>query len=176
MLIEADQQVLEATGGECATHAIVPVGVGSIAQAVTMHFKSALRERTNTQSTVVMSVEPTTAVSFKTSLEAGEMTIVPTEDTIMCGMNCGTVSTTAWPILKRGVDVSIAVTDHQAHTAVIDLARNGIKAGPCGAATLAALRVACACACGSDLDIGLNRNAIVVLYCTEGSRDYAVPN
>ncbi|KAK3936103.1 hypothetical protein QBC46DRAFT_395888 [Diplogelasinospora grovesii] len=56
----------------------------------------------------------------------------------MCGMNCGTLSTTAWLALKEGVDASVVVEDKQAHEAVLELEGVGVKAGPCGAATLAA--------------------------------------
>lgn len=169
MLDEADAQVPSGTGGLAATHAIVPVGVGSVAQAVTQHFKSS--ERTASPVTV-MTVEPNTASSLKTSLEAGAMTTVPTEDSIMCGMNCGTVSTTAWPMLKAGVDAAIVVTDPEAHQAVLDLGFLGIRAGPCGAATLAALRRAVE---ERRQELGFHGSSVVILFCTEGERDYETP-
>lgn len=169
MLNESDEQVLEHTGMGSVTHAFVPVGVGSIAQAVTQHFKD---ERRTAGHAKVVTVEPTTAASLKTSLDSGMISTIPTEDTIMCGMNCGTVSTTAWPILKKGVDASVAVTDVEAHQAVEDLRALGVGAGPCGAATLAALRRA---VLDRGVDLGLDQNSVVVLYCTEGPREYEVP-
>lgn len=169
MLDESDKQVLERTGGVSVTHAIVPVGVGSIAQAVTQHFKSFER---STSPAKVMAVEPDTAASLKTSLESGTITIVTTEDTIMCGMNCGTVSTTAWPVLKAGVDASILVTDIETHQAVLDLEVLGIHAGPCGASTLAALRRAVS---ERREELGLDNSSVVVLFCTEGAREYETP-
>ncbi|KAI8963566.1 pyridoxal-phosphate dependent enzyme family [Daldinia sp. FL1419] len=172
MLAESDRQMLEFTGGKPATHAIVPVGAGSIGEAVTAHFKSA-SWRKDFGLAKVFSVEPTTAACLLESLKAGKGVPVPTEDTIMCGMNCGTLSTTAWPILRDGVDASIAVTDLEAHNAVQELEDRGIHAGPCGAATLAALRRACA---DTKQELGLDDSSIVVLYCTEGPREYAMPS
>lgn len=152
-----------------ATHAIVPVGVGSIAQAVTQHYK---RPEKPGGPVTVMTVEPDTASCLKTSLETGTMTTVPTEDSIMCGMNCGTVSTTAWPFLKAGVDAAILVTDTEAHQAVVDLEALEIRAGPCGAATLAALRRTVE---ERGEELGFNESSVVVLFCTEGARDYDRP-
>jgi len=40
----------------------------------------------------VLSVEPDTASSVTTSLRAGRITPVSTADTVMTGLNCGTVS------------------------------------------------------------------------------------
>lgn len=166
MLNESDEQVVEQTGSGSVTHAFVPVGVGSIAQAVTQHFKDS--KRTSGPAKVI-AVEPTGAASLKKSLEAGSISSIPTDDTIMCGMNCGTISTTAWPILSSGVDASVVVTDAEAHRAVQDLRAHGVDAGPCGAATLAALRTA---AREKRQELGLDQNSLAVLFCTEGSREY----
>jgi diaminopropionate ammonia-lyase len=168
MLVEADRQTLAATGVKTATHAFVPVGVGSIAQAVTQHHKSQDVE----SSVAILTVEPDTAAGLKTSISAGRITPVTTQDSIMCGMNCGTVSSTAWAVLKSGVDACVVVTDAEAHRAVVDLEELGVKTGPCGAATLAALRRACE----DDREkLAIGKDAVVVLYCTEGPREYEVP-
>ncbi|KAI1759685.1 tryptophan synthase beta subunit-like PLP-dependent enzyme [Hypoxylon sp. FL1150] len=171
MLAESDRQVLDLTGGKSATHAIVPVGAGSIGEAVTAHFKSSSRKNKSGTATV-LGVEPTTAACLFQSLEAGKSVPVPTEDTIMCGMNCGTLSTTAWPVLRDGVDAGVMVTDIEAHNAVEDLKARNILAGPCGAATLAALRRACK---DAKQKLRLDGTSIVVLYCTEGQREYSIP-
>ncbi|KAI2631408.1 tryptophan synthase beta subunit-like PLP-dependent enzyme [Hypomontagnella submonticulosa] len=172
MLAESERQVLEATGGKPASHAIVPVGAGSIGEAVTAHFKAASR-RKEVGSARVLSVEPTTAACLVESLKKGVNTSVQTADTIMCGMNCGTLSTTAWPVLRDGVDAAVTVEDIEAHDAVKELEGRGIKAGPCGAASLAALRRVCS---DAKQELGLDETSVVVLYCTEGPRDYAVPS
>ncbi|KAK1763117.1 tryptophan synthase beta subunit-like PLP-dependent enzyme [Phialemonium atrogriseum] len=170
MLDESDAQVLAHTGGKPATHAVVPVGAGSVAQAVTQHFKAAARPGGATAR--VVAVEPTTAASLRAALEAGCVVAAPTGDTIMCGLNCGTISTTAWPVLERGVDASVAVSDAEAHEAVKELEGLGVEVGPCGAATLVALRRVVG---EKREELGLDQDSVVVLYCTEGPREYEVP-
>ncbi|KAI1193749.1 pyridoxal-phosphate dependent enzyme family protein [Nemania serpens] len=170
MLAEADRQVLEATGQIAATHAIVPCGAGSVAEAVTAHYKASGRASRAT----IIAVEPTNAACLHASLKAGQPVTVQTEETIMNGMNCGTLSTTAWPVLGAGIDASIVISDAEAHAAVQELKAAGILAGPCGAAALAALRKACAETSARD-ELGLDGRAVVVLYCTEGPREYPVP-
>lgn len=169
MLGESDGQVPEHTGGKQPTHAIVPVGVGSIAQAVAQHFKDASRLGSKAK---VISVEPTVAPSLKASIEAGQVVEIPTGDTIMHGLNCGTVSTIAWPVLKNGVDACVLVTDTESDQAVRDLKELGVEAGPCGAATLAALRRAVS---ERREELGLNEDSVVLLHCTEGPREYEIP-
>lgn len=168
MLDESEDQVLEHTGGKPATHAIVPVGAGSIAQAVAQHFKAASRPAGTAK---VISVESTMAPSLKASLEAGGIVTIPTDDTIMYGLNCGTVSTIAWPVLRNGVDACVLVTDTESDTAVQELKGLGMEAGPCGAATLAALRRAIQ---EKREELGLNESSVVLLHCTEGPREYEV--
>ncbi|KAK1757759.1 tryptophan synthase beta subunit-like PLP-dependent enzyme [Echria macrotheca] len=172
MLDESDVQVPEATGGKTATHAIVPCGCGSVARAVTQHYKSKVREATGAPAATVIAVETSSAACLTASLEKGEMTRVGTGSTIMCGMNCGTLSSTAWPILKEGVDASVIVSEMEAHGAVLELHQKGVEAGPCGAATLAALRKVCK---GYRAELGLTRESVVVLHCTEGMREYIPP-
>lgn len=170
MLNESDLQIQEATEAKSASHAFIPVGVGSIAHAVTKHYK---KPPPGTQSRAsVVTVEPTTAACLRASLEAGRMTTVETGDSIMCGMNCGTVSSTAWPTLASGVDADVTVTDKEAHAAVSELSTMGLQPGPCGAATLSALRKACL---EAREELGFTQDAIVVLFCTEGKREYEIP-
>ncbi|KAI0886982.1 tryptophan synthase beta subunit-like PLP-dependent enzyme [Annulohypoxylon maeteangense] len=171
MLAESDRQVLELTGGKAASHAIVPVGAGSIGEAVTAHFKNSARWK-DSELVKVLGVEPITASCLFNSLKTGKSVSVPTEDTIMCGMNCGTLSTTAWPVLRDGIDAGVVVSDLESHNAVQELNARNIGAGPCGAATLAALRRACT---DAKQELGLDDTSIVVLYCTEGQREYPVP-
>jgi diaminopropionate ammonia-lyase len=58
----------------------------------------------------------------------------------MAGLNCGTVSSLAWPSIHRGLDAAATVTDDDVTSAARDLAENGVPVGPCGAAPLAAAR------------------------------------
>ncbi|KAK0748478.1 tryptophan synthase beta subunit-like PLP-dependent enzyme [Apiosordaria backusii] len=173
MLAEYGAQISQQTdGGEGATHVFVPCGCGSIARAVTQYFKDSERENHHAQ---VVAVEPDSAACLQASLQRGEMTTVETGDeTIMCGMNCGTLSGSAWGVLEKGVDASVIVTDKEAHQAVTDLEKEGIEAGPCGAATLAGLRRICGDGAARER-LGLGKDAVVVLFCTEGRREYEVP-
>ncbi|KAI9870607.1 MAG: hypothetical protein M1830_004052, partial [Pleopsidium flavum] len=132
MLQEIDKQVLE-IAGKPADLVVFPVGVGSLAQAVITHYKNPALL------TALLAVEADTAACLLASLENGAMTSVSTGDTIMCGLNCGTISSIAWPMLRDGIDATATVTDVEAHHAVCHLQSLGSSVGPCGAAPLAAL-------------------------------------
>ncbi len=159
MLAEMDDQL--GLDGPRLSHVVVPMGVGSLAQAVLQHYRSgsAIRPR-------VIGVEPTTAAGITRSLLAGHVTSVHTTETIMAGLNCGTPSQAAWPWLSGGLDAAVAVTDPEVLEAVRDLHLAGVGAGPCAAAALAALRVIVAEG-GAD-QTSLGPNAHVVLIGTEG--------
>jgi diaminopropionate ammonia-lyase len=160
MFAEIDEQLREA-GTDRIDLVVAPSGVGSFAQAVVAHYRS------TEHTPAVLSVEPDTASSVTTSLCAGRLTSVTTADTVMTGLNCGTVSELAWPILQFGLDTSVTVTDTEAVTAVHELARLGVDSGPCGASTLAGARAVLA-----DPDrrtaLGIADDAVVVLLSTEG--------
>jgi len=164
MMVEIDHQTQEQVG-KAADLIVVPIGVGSLGQAVVAHFKS------RPSSAAVLAVEPDTAACLKTSLENGRMTSIPTENTTMCGMNCGTVSTLAWPVLRDGVDASIAVTDAEAKSAQDILTETQINVGPCAAATLAAIIKARGD--GNRGYLYLNADSVSVLLGTEGPRGEA---
>ncbi|WVF67790.1 hypothetical protein IAT40_002551 [Kwoniella sp. CBS 6097] len=139
------------------THVIVPVGVGSLALAAVLAYQNT--------STEIITVEPSTAACLQRSLREGRNTPILTGDTIMPGLNCGTVSEQAWPHLKAGIkaDHTISITDEEARAAMQALEQQGIRVGPCGAAPFAALKHA-----------KLSPEAIVVLICTEGSQSSAI--
>ncbi|KAF2195484.1 tryptophan synthase beta subunit-like PLP-dependent enzyme [Zopfia rhizophila CBS 207.26] len=164
MLSETDRQ-LKAIVGKPATHAIASVGVGSWAQAVSMHYKA------KTPTGTVITVEPETAACLKASLDAAEITPIITRHTIMDGMCCGTVSSTAWKILQRGVDASVTVSDVEVHRDLQYLHSQGIKNGPCGAAPLSAVRKLC-----KEKKLSLSDDSVVILFSTEGARAYEVPD
>ncbi|KAI5859870.1 tryptophan synthase beta subunit-like PLP-dependent enzyme [Durotheca rogersii] len=175
MLAESDRQVLAAAGRRPATHVVVPAGAGSIAEAVTAHFRGKQTSDSDSTSPVrVLTVELTTAACLLVSLRVGVPTTVPTGDTIMCGMSCGMLSTTAWPVLQTGVDAVVSVTDAEAHAAVEEFKSLGVLAGPCGTATLAALKKVCADG-NTRRELGLDESSVIVLYCTEGAKEYPIP-
>ncbi|KAH6714622.1 tryptophan synthase beta subunit-like PLP-dependent enzyme [Leptodontidium sp. MPI-SDFR-AT-0119] len=159
MLSEIDREL----EGKPPDLIVTLVGVGSLAQAIISYSK---RSGRNTR---VLAVEPDTAACLWTSLSNGTSTPVKTSSTIMASMNCGTLSTTAWPILKAGVDVSVTVSDIEAHQVVQKLFSLGVEAGPCGAATLAGLQYA------ASTDLNLTLESIIVLLSIEGARAYTAP-
>jgi diaminopropionate ammonia-lyase len=141
---------------------VVPVGVGSLAQAVVAHYR-----RPGVAHPSVLSVEPDTAACLLTSLAHGAPTSVATGATVMAGLNCGTVSSSAWPVLQRGCDAAVAVTDDDALQASSDLKSLDVSSGACGAATLAGARaVLLDSRRRADLDVP--DDAVVVLLSTEG--------
>lgn len=73
-----------------------------------------------------------------TSLAADEPTTIGAgQDTAMAMLQCGTVSLTAFPILRAGVGCCLAIEDSAALAAVVALRSSGIETGPSGAAGLA---------------------------------------
>ncbi|CAI7569680.1 unnamed protein product [Penicillium glandicola] len=144
---------------------ITPAGVGSLAHAVAKHCKSQ-----STPMSVVV-VEPDTAACISSSLTAGKPVTVQTSSTIMDGMDCGTVSSTAWPDLQRLVDACVTVSSYESHCAVQYLTSKSVAAGPCGGASLAALRQL---AKSKEATSPLNKDSVVVLLSTEGAREYPV--
>lgn len=164
MLHEIDQQLSDC--GICSTMMITPVGVGSLAHAVVKHCKS------GSKPVSVVTVEPDTAACLYESLKSGTVVSLDTSPTIMSGMNCGTVSLTAWGTLRRFVDASTTISCFESHSAVKNLAEHGVQAGPCGAASLAALKLI---ASMNQKTLNLDKDSLVVLLSTEGTRPYKIP-
>jgi diaminopropionate ammonia-lyase len=135
---------------------VVPMGVGSVAQAAVTHYRS------GSVTPALLGVEPANAACVTRSLQAGELLTVPTQETVMAGLNCGTPSSLAWPVVRAGLDAAVTVEEHEAVQAVEDLGRAGISSGASGAATLAGLRAA------RQL-LELSEHSTVVLISTEAA-------
>ncbi|KAF2000544.1 tryptophan synthase beta subunit-like PLP-dependent enzyme [Amniculicola lignicola CBS 123094] len=163
MLKETDRQ-LQNMASNPATHTIASVGGGSWAHAVCVHYKS------KNPTAAVVAVEPESAPCLEESLKNGKITILTVGRTIMNGMNCGTVCYTAWDTLRNGVDASVVVSDLEVHKDLQYLHSQGVKNGPCGAAPVSALKRLC-----KDEKLALGRDSVVVLFSTEGAREYVVP-
>ena len=139
MFAEIDAQ-LSAADVSAVDLVSVQVGVGSLAQAAVAHYRSsALAAPARPR---LLSVEPDTAACVLRSLADGALVSVPTDVTVMNGLNCGTPSSIAWPYLRGGLDAAIAVTDDEARDAIASLTSAGVAAGPSGAAGFAGLRAA----------------------------------
>ena len=168
LFAEADAQ-LAGQGIDHVDLVVVPVGVGSLAQAAVRHYRAAAHPP------VVLSVEAENAPAILESLQAGETLQVPTSFTIMSGLNCGTPSENAWPYLVSGLDAAITVSDTDAGRAVRDLQALDVDSGPCGAATLAGARKVLGDAeRRAVLDLG--ERAVVLLVSTEGRAANPLPD
>ncbi len=145
----------------------VPVGVGSLAAAMVRHY----RRHGLKQPPHIISVEPVGAACLLESVKANASVTVPEGlGTIMAGLNCGTLSTIAWPILKRGVNIALEIEDHWAENAMEMFKENGITSGESGASSmaglLALLQDESTQPCREYL--GLNDETRVLLISTEG--------
>ena len=172
LFAEADEQLSDAGLGR-ADLVVVPVGVGSLLQAALAHYRG---ERT-APGTAVVSVEPEAAACVAPSLAAGRPVTVESGVTVMAGLNCGTPSSLAWPYMEHGLDAAVAVSERADVQAAHDLAALGVAAGPCGAAGLAAARLALTGEGAQDRreHLGIGPDSVVVLVVTEGSAANPVP-
>jgi diaminopropionate ammonia-lyase len=115
---------------------VVQIGVGSLAAAVTRHLRSGGGKR----DPVIVGVEPEGAACAFESAAAGEPVSVPGPHTsVMAGLNCGTLSSLAWPVIRDGVDIFVKVSDEEAFESMRMLAADGIVSGESGSAGLAGL-------------------------------------
>jgi diaminopropionate ammonia-lyase len=156
---EADAQL----SGEAPDVALIPIGVGSLAVAAAAHWPG---ERPR-----LVGVEPTTAACALESVRAGEPVTVPgPHDSIMAGLNAGSVSQLAWPVLRDRFDAFCTIGDSWAEDGMRRLAALGIEAGEVSGGTLgAALAV-----CGEDqarAGLGIDGATTMFLLLTEGLTD-----
>lgn len=157
------------------THIFLQTGVGGMAAAATAHV---VRKFGADRPTIVL-CDPDKSACVLASIEAGAPTAIEGDlDTLMAGLACGEVSALAWEILRDHGDAAIAVTDDFAITAMKWLAcpiggDTPIVAGESAVAGLEGLAVAM-----KDPDaramLGLDANATVLLFGTEGDTDPAL--
>jgi diaminopropionate ammonia-lyase len=166
---EVTGQLAEAGGTEPDV-VVIPVGVGALAAATIRHYKAGAAERP----VRLLGVEPESARCVTESLRAGHLVNLPFPQTsIMSGLNCGTPSQVAWPLVARGMDAMAVVSDGWAMAAMRSLAAAGVVAGETGAAALAGLQALSADRAGdaARAALGLGKESSVLLLCTEGATD-----
>ncbi|TDD48109.1 diaminopropionate ammonia-lyase [Saccharopolyspora elongata] len=147
---------------------VVPMGVGALAAATVRHYR---RPEASAKPRLV-GVEPLSADCVLASLRAGRPVTIPgPHDSIMAGLNCGTPSQLAWPLLRDGMDVVAAIDDTRACAAVRQLAGVGIVAGETGAAGIGALAELRDEAGQARVASGLSPVASVLVVVTEGATD-----
>ncbi len=152
-------------------------GVGALAAAAVDYGASLSSEKRP----VAVCVEPTAAACLLESARSPDGTPVSAAgnlSTIMAGLNCGTPSFTAWPIICNGIDVFLSISDRYATRAMKtyfyphkDDAR--IVSGESGAAGLGALLAILESASLAEVRRHLNLGAEsdILLLNTEGATD-----
>lgn len=171
---EVDDQ-LRAGGHAEPTVVIIQAGVGGIAAAAVRHYTA----REEQPSLAV--VEPEEAAPLLASAMTPDGTPAPASgrlQTIMSCLNCGTVSLTAWPVVRRGADIFFTIEDSHAASAMRRLAHPEpgdprVVAGQSGAAGLGGLLALCSepALAGARETLGLDATARVLLVSTEGAID-----
>ena len=163
---EIDDQLAAADLGPLDAY-VVPVGVGAFAKAALDHWPAGPPD-----GPLRIAVEPLAADCLYRSIAAGEPTVAPgPHDSIMAGMNCGTVSMIAWPVMRDRVDWCVAIEDDYAAEAMRALAAEGLVVGETGAAALGALLALLAEAPDGLAAVGLDASSTVLCLCTEGATD-----
>ena len=144
--------------------ALIQVGVGALAVAAIRHFAG--------RETVVVSVEPDDAACVLESAEAGRIVTVPGPHRfIMAGLNCGTPSLIAWPVMRDGFTAFVSVDDARAVQAMRLLANDGLVSGETGASGAAGLLELCAGDPATRRALGITSSAFVLLISTESATD-----
>src|SRR5699024_10514995 len=151
----------------------------SLLQAALAHYRAGANSGQGGErsGTAVVSVEPDSAGCMGPSLAEGHPISVETGQTIMSGLNCGTPSSLAWPLISNGLDAAGTVSETAAIEAAHRLADLGIAAGPCGAASLAGVRASLT---GEEQvsrrrHLGVDSDSVIVLTITEGAEANPVP-
>jgi diaminopropionate ammonia-lyase len=149
-------------------------GVGSWAASIIGYI---MKEWQNPPACI--SVEPHSANCVFESIKIGnQVSIEKNGTTTMAGLNCGSVSTLAWNILKNGLIGSISISDKLSEEAMMTLASptpgdSIIISGESGASGLGALIGLCKT---DELNhfkekIGLSKTSTVLVINTEGDTD-----
>jgi diaminopropionate ammonia-lyase len=154
---------------------LLQAGVGGLACAGTLFYW-----RRGPRPTLIC-VEPTDADCLRESIASPQGGIregVGKQSSIMAGLNCGTPSLLAWPLIRVGMQGFLAIDDDYAREAMRRLAsrRGGdprAVAGESGAAGLAGLLALCQEGGLAAIrgQLGLDPSARVLLINTEGATD-----
>jgi diaminopropionate ammonia-lyase len=132
---EVEEQLVR-PGCPRPTLVVVQIGVGSLAAAVVGFYRARGRESVPR----ILGVEPEGAACAFESVRAGKRISIPgPHRSVMAGLNCGTVSSIALPLLMQGIDAFVVVDDEGAFEAMRLLAADGIASGESGSAGLAGL-------------------------------------
>lgn len=169
MFSEVDT-ALRAAGRPDPDVVVVPVGVGALAAASVAHYRRPGRPT----SAAILGVEPAGAACVTESVVAGRLVSLEGEQhSIMAGLNCGTPSPVAWPLVSRGVDAFVTIDDEWARRAVRELAGSGVEAGETGAAAYGGLLPLSGRGGATPVAGLLDADATILVLVTEGATDLA---
>ncbi len=176
-LFEEAQTQYKALGIPKPDVVFLQTGVGGLSAAGTWFFVKTYGE----SGPKLVCVEPTSADCVLESVLIGDGLAHSTrgpQDSIMAGLNCGTPSLSAWPLMKTGMEYFLALEDEFSREAMRRLQAPlredpAIISGESGAAGLAALLALCQ---ESGLKesrerLGLHEDAVVLVLNTEGDTD-----
>jgi diaminopropionate ammonia-lyase len=175
LFAEVDAQRRQRGASAAPAAVFLQAGVGGMAYAGACHYR-----RLGDTARLVC-VEPVDADCLLESIRSPDGSAQVSkgkQDSIMAGLNCGTPSLVAWPLLREALDGFLAVDDEYARQAMRRLAKGGggdphLTSGESGAAGLAGL-LAFAGEPGltrAREGLGLGAGADIVLISTEGATD-----
>ena len=154
--------------GQQPTHAFVQAGVGGLLAAAALYLA------THSPRTRLICVEPIDAACIyeNTLREASADKLLPCSgktNSNMQGLNCGTPSQMAWPLIQGRVDWFLTISDEWARSAVRELYNGNPSLATCetGAAGVAGLMAVLADASLTN-QLELDAMSNVLLICTEG--------
>jgi diaminopropionate ammonia-lyase len=156
---------------------LVQAGVGALAACVAWYFN----KKFSRSKAKIVSVEPLDAACLLESIDSPEGNPLKASGSltsIMAGLNCGTPSISAWPLIKTGIDAFMAIPDSSAIEAMRSYyypleGDPQIISGESGASSMAALKGLCAKPGIADARefLGLDGKSNVLLLNTEGDTD-----
>ena len=163
---------LDAPGEPQIDFVFLPAGVGGLAAAGTSYYVQKYRENRPT----LICVEPSDCDCFLESVKYGKGEPLPTrgaQESIMAGLNCGIPSPIAWPIIRDGMHLFLAVTDNYAEDAMRAYYKENVTSGESGASGLAGLLALCRDTGLKEAKekIRLNESSRILLINTEGDTD-----
>lgn len=142
----------------------VQLGVGALGAAFVTHFKA------SAGGPIIVGVEPDDANCVMAAIDANEIVTVPgPHRSHMVGLNCGTASPLAFPVLRDGLDAVVGIVDSDAFTAMRAYADNGLVSGETGASGLGALMALARE--GRLAEVGIGPDSTVLVINTESATD-----
>jgi diaminopropionate ammonia-lyase len=163
MLWEIDD-ALTAINEQQPTHVFVQIGNGSFAEAVVRHY------RAKNIDTSIIGIEPNSAACVLKSVKAGKIIRLSGPfDSLMVGMNCDSPSLISFPVMQKGMNAFISLSDEQAMEAMKLLSKFGIVSGETGAAGTGTLLEIFSADNRIEREwLRLNRKSRVLVFSTEG--------